>query len=97
MNARTPSSMLMPVKTVKRKKETSPAAPTPVATAPVLIQDEELSNYMQLASMGKLRLDQLMYKCDALQAEKRVIESAHLYRQWIEHTEDPQKYLALFN
>ena len=102
MNARTPSSMLLPVKTVKRKKETTPAAAPSIAAAvpapvPALIQDEELSNYMLLAGMGKLRLDQLMYKCDALQAEKRAIESAHLYRQWIEHSDDPQKYLALFN
>ncbi len=102
MNARTPSSMLLPVKTVKRKKETTPAAAPSIAApvpapAPALIQDEELSNYMLLAGMGKLRLDQLMYKCDALQVEKRAIESAHLYRQWIEHSDDSQKYLALFN
>lgn len=93
MNARTPSSMLLPVKTVKRAKASSPVE----VSATVEIKDEELHNFMLLSGMGKLRLDQLMYKCDALQAEQRFTESAHLYRQWLEHTQDPQKYLALFN
>ena len=61
MNARTPSSMLLPVETAKSTMQPATALP----------KDEELHNFMVLSSMGQLRVDQLFYMADKLQSEQK--------------------------
>ncbi len=60
-------------------------------------QRDEFADFLTLASMGKLRLDQLLYQCDVLHAAGRTTDVIHLYQQWIVNTDAPNKELALFN
>lgn len=58
---------------------------------------DEFTDFLTLASMGQLRLDQLLYQCDVLHSAGRIKDVIHLYQQWIQNTDAPNKELALFN
>ena len=87
MNARTKSNMLLPVDTVNMDK----------ASAPAETQDEELQNFMLLAGMSQLRIDQLFFMAEKLQAEGRAASAIELYQKWLVHTQDSQVDVVLFN
>lgn len=58
---------------------------------------EDWRNYLILAQKGMLRLDQLFAKCNELQTASQQEDALQLYKEYIDHTSQGDKHLALFN
>lgn len=81
MNARIPS------KAMKRP------APSNAAALPL----DHWLNYLKLAELGMLRLDQLFQKCEALTAQNEVGNALKLYQAYVSHESAENKHMAYFN
>ena len=53
--------------------------------------------YPSAATSTTLSLDDLIRSADMLQQAGKSDEAINLYRQWLQHARDDQKYLAWFN
>ena len=81
MNARIPS------KAMRRP------APTNAATLPL----DHWLNYLKLAELGMLRLDQLFSKAEALTAQGEAGNALKLYQAYVAHDAADNKHMAYFN
>lgn len=64
---------------------------------PPLEQRDEFRDFLILSTLDQLRMDQLLYKTDQLQTNAEVGKAMELYETWIQHSTDPNKFVALFN
>ena len=81
MNARIPS------------KAMKLPAPTNAATLPL----DHWLNYLKLAELGMLRLDQLFSKAEALTAQGEAGNALKLYQAYVAHDAAENKHMAYFN
>ncbi len=58
---------------------------------------DEFRDFLILSTLDQLRMDQLLYKTDQLQSLGDIEKALQLYETWIEHSTDPNKFVALFN
>jgi predicted O-linked N-acetylglucosamine transferase (SPINDLY family) len=68
-------------------------APSSAAELPL----DHWLNYLKLAELGMLRLDQLFQKCEALTAQKEVDHALKLYQAYVSHEAAENKHMAYFN
>ncbi len=59
--------------------------------------ENDWRNYVLLAQRNALRIDQVMHKCESLQANGQVQEAITLYAAWTEHSTDPNRHVPMFN
>ena len=81
MNAR------IPHKAMKR------SAPPIAAALPL----DHWLNFLKLAELGMLRLDQLFQKCEALAVQGEVANALKLYQAYVGHEAAENKHMACFN
>ena len=54
-------------------------------------------NYLKLAELGMLRLEQLFQKCEALTSQGEVANALKLYNAYVGHVAAEHKHMAFFN
>ncbi len=82
MNAR------IPHKAMKRPAQAPAAAALPL---------DHWLNYLKLAELGMLRLDQLFQKCEALTSQGETANALKLYQAYVGHQAAEHKHMAYFN